>query len=126
MEPNTVLWILAGFLALLFLGTGMLKVTRSREQIVAAGLGWAEDYSESSLRAIGWAELLGAAGLVLPALLGVAPLLVPVAAAALAVLTAGAVVVHVRRGELSETLRTLALLALCVVLAVYRFGPEAF
>jgi uncharacterized membrane protein YphA (DoxX/SURF4 family) len=120
VDANTWLWILAGFLAAIFLGTGALKLTRSREEIVAAGLPWAKDYSERSLRTLGRAEVLGAVGVLIP-------YVAPVAAACLAVLTAGALVVHVRRREiLPDVLRTLALLAMCVVLAAYRFGPEAF
>ena len=41
MEPNTWLWILAGFLAAIFAGTGLLKLTTPRERLVEAGLGWA-------------------------------------------------------------------------------------
>ena len=126
MEPNTWLWILAGFLAALFLGTGVLKLTRSRDEIVAEGLTWAEDYSEPQLRALGWAEVLGAVGLVVPPLVGLG-IVTPIAASCLAALTAGALVVHVRRREfLPDALRTIALIVMCVVLAYWRFGPEAF
>ncbi|WP_345520778.1 DoxX family protein [Nocardioides conyzicola] len=126
MEPNTWLWILAGFLAALFLGTGVLKLTRSREEIVAEGLTWAEDYTEPQLRALGWAEVLGAVGLVVPPLVGVG-IVTPVAATCLTLLTAGALVVHVRRREfLPDALRTIALVVMCAALAYWRFGPHAF
>lgn len=126
MGANVWLWILAGFLAAIFLGTGVLKLTRTREEIVGAGLAWAEDYSERALRALGWAEVLGAAGLVLPPLVGLG-ILTPITAVCLAVLTTGALVVHVRRREfLPDVLRSLTLVAMCVVLAYYRFGPQAF
>ena len=126
MDANTWLWILAGFLAAIFLGTGVLKLTRTREEIVAAGLAWAEDYSEPALRALGWAEVLGAAGLVLPPLVGLG-ILTPITAVCLALLAAGSIVVHVRRRELlPDALRSLALVVMCVLLAYYRFGPEAF
>ena len=104
----------------------MLKLTRSREEIVAAGLTWAEDFSEPQLRALGWAELLGAVGLVLPPLVGLG-VLTPVTAVCLAVLMVGAVVVHVRRREfLPDVVRDLFLVGMCVVLAYYRFCPDAF
>lgn len=126
MDANTWLWILAGFLMLLFLGTGVLKLTRSREEIVAQGLTWAEDYSTRSLRLLGWAEVLGGVALVIPPLVSVG-ILTPIAATCLTLLTIGALVVHVRRREfLPDAVRTLALIAMCAVLAGYRFGPEAF
>jgi uncharacterized membrane protein YphA (DoxX/SURF4 family) len=126
VDANTWLWILAGFLAALFLGTGVLKLTRSRDEIIAEGLTWAEDYSEPQLRALGWAEVLGAVGLVVPPLVGFG-IVTPVAATCLTLLTVGALVVHVRRREfLPDAVRTIALIIMCVVLAYWRFGPEAF
>jgi uncharacterized membrane protein YphA (DoxX/SURF4 family) len=126
VDANTWLWILAGFLAALFLGTGVLKLTRSRDEIIAEGLTWAEDYTEPQLRALGWAEVLGALGLVVPPLVGFG-IVTPVAATCLTVLTVGALVVHVRRREfLPDAVRTIALIVMCVVLAYWRFGPEAF
>jgi hypothetical protein len=50
-----------------------------------------------------------------------------VAAVCLAALLLGATAVHVKRGELlPDALRALALVVMCVVLAVYRFGPQPF
>ena len=51
------------------------------------------------VRFIGYAELGGAAGLVLPAVTGIAPVLVPLAALGLATIMALAVPFHVMRGE---------------------------
>ena len=120
MDANVWLWILAGFLAAIFLGTGIVKLTRDRDEIIAAGLTWVEDVSDKNLRRLGWAEVLGGIGVLIP-------FVAPVAASALAVLAIGGVVVHVRRRELlPDALRTLALAGMCLVLAAYRFGPNAF
>jgi len=73
VEPNTWLWILAGFVALVFLGTGLLKLTTPRERLVEAGIGWTEDFSQQTIRLLGLAEVLGAVGLVVPGLIGVLP-----------------------------------------------------
>jgi hypothetical protein len=127
VDPNTWLWILAGFLAAIFVGTGLLKLTTPRERLVEAGMGWTRDFSQEQIRLLGAAELLGAVGLVLPPLLGSLPVLVPVTAVCLALQMAGATAVHIRRREfLPEALLALALVAMCVVLAVYRFGSQAF
>jgi uncharacterized membrane protein YphA (DoxX/SURF4 family) len=127
VEPNTWLWILAGFLAAIFVGTGLLKLTTPRERLVEAGMGWARDFSPEQIRLLGVTELLGAVALVVPGLVDILPVLVPVAAVCLALQMAGATAVHIRRREfLPEALLALSLVAMCIVLAVYRFGSQAF
>jgi hypothetical protein len=64
------------------------------------------------VKAIGALEVLAAIGLVLPAVTGVAPVLVPLAG--LGLLMIGARVVHVRRGEASFIVVNAALLAAAV------------
>jgi len=126
VDANTWLWILAGFLAAVFAGSGLLKLARSPDELAAAGLRWTASYAGGRLRLVGAAELFGAALLVLPPLLGLG-VVVPLAALLLAALTALELVVHVRRRELlPDALRTLALVVLCLLLAAYRLGPEAF
>jgi hypothetical protein len=127
VDTDTWLWVIAWALAAISLGTGLLKLTTARERMVEAGLTWAGDLGQPTLRAIGVVEVVAAVGLVLPPLLGVAPALAPVCALALALVAALETTVHVRRGELlPDALRTLTVLALAVVLAVYRFGPQSF
>lgn len=93
------LWILNGLLALAFVAAGSMKSLRPRTALVASGMAWAEDFSVPSVKLIGIAEVLGGLGLMLPLLTGIAPILAPVAATALAVVMIGAVVVHIRRQE---------------------------
>ena len=116
---GVVAWILQIVLALAFLAAGGMKLVRPRPALVGAGMGWADDFSDTAVKGIGALEVLGALGLVLPAVTGVAPWLVPVAALGLAATMAGAVVVHVRRKE--PVVPPLVLGVLALALAVIRF-----
>ncbi|MDT5259780.1 MAG: hypothetical protein QOD10_4860 [Mycobacterium sp.] len=120
---NLALWIIAIVLAVGFVASGLLKIVRTKEQLVASGFGWAQDYSPSTIRLIGLAEILGAIGLILPAALHIAPILVPLAAVGLALVMAGAAVVHARRKEWPFIAVNAVLLALAVIVAWGRFGP---
>lgn len=73
-------WIVSGLVALVFLAAGTMKLARPKEALVASGLAWTEDFTEPTVKAIGAAEVLGAIGIVLPALTGIAPILSTIAA----------------------------------------------
>ena len=118
---NAVLWLLQIVLALAFLALGLLMVTRSRERLLRVA-GWVEDFPEWVVTAIGVLELLGAVGVVLPGVLGVAGVLVPVAALGLVVLLIGAIVTHLLRGEQDEVGMPVALLIAAAVVAAGRLS----
>jgi hypothetical protein len=82
------LWIVQGLLLLLFLFAGGVKLVLPLEQLTGSIPlpGW-------FLRFIGVAEVLGALGLILPALLRIRPGLTPLAAAGLVVIMTGATVI---------------------------------
>jgi DoxX-like protein len=123
---DIALWIIAGLLAAVLLLGGVVKLVRPREELAAAGMGFAEDLSAGGIRAVGALEVLAGVGLVLPAVLGVAPVLVPLAAVGVVLLMVGAIVVHLRRGEVPPVAVNLALLALAAFVAWGRFGPAPF
>ena len=125
---NTALWIVAGLLSIVYVGSGGLKVIASKERIAATGpaAGWTEDFTPRSIKAIGVLELLGGLGLVLPAAFGVAPDLVPLAALGLAMIMAGAAATRISRREYRLMLVDLTYLVLIGFVAWGRFGPEAF
>jgi uncharacterized membrane protein YphA (DoxX/SURF4 family) len=123
---NVVLWILAGVLAAAFLGAGAMKVARSKEQLAGAGMAWTEDFSPGMVKLIGALEVLAGIGLILPAVLDIAPVFVPLAALGLVLMMIGAAVVHVRRKELGAIAPSLVLLVLAAVVAWGRFGPYSF
>lgn len=119
---NIVLWVVAILLAVAFLLAGLMKVTQPKEKL-AANMGWVEDYPQRTVRLIGTAEILGALGLVLPALTGIATFLTPLAATGLAVTMLLAVRVHARRHEPQLIVVNLVLFALAAFVALMRFGP---
>lgn len=117
---NVVAWILQIVLAAAFLAAGGMKLARPEPALVGAGMGWAEDFSDTNVKLIGAVEVLGAIGLIVPWLTGIAPILTPLAALGLALVMAGAVVTHVRRKE--QFIPPLVLGVLALVLAVLRFA----
>jgi uncharacterized membrane protein YphA (DoxX/SURF4 family) len=123
---DITLWIIAGLLALTFLAGGVVKLVRPKEKLAAAGMGFADDFSAGAVKAIGAVEVLAAVGLTLPAVLGIAPVLVPLAAAGLVLLMIGAIVTHLRRHESQAIVMNVALLALAVLVVWGRFGPQPF
>jgi len=123
---NIVLWNIAGLLAVGFLAGGAMKVIRSKAQLAASGFGYTEDFSPGAIKAVGILEMLAAVGLILPATVDIAPVLVPLAAVGVVLLMAGAVIVHLRRNEAKTIVVPLALLALAVFVAWGRFGPHSF
>ncbi|MGH3647649.1 MAG: DoxX family protein [Micromonosporaceae bacterium] len=123
---NVALWIAASTLAVVFLGSGATKLSLSRETIIAWGFTWAEDFSTAQVKLIGAVEVLGALGLIVPAALGIVETLSPLAAAGLAVVMAGAAIVHLRRNETKLLAGPLVLGGIAAVLAVLRFGLYSF
>jgi uncharacterized membrane protein YphA (DoxX/SURF4 family) len=123
---NIALWIIAGLLAVAFLAGGVMKLTQPKEKLAASGFGFVEDFSASAVKAIGALEILAAAGLILPAALDIAPVLVPLAAVGLVLLMVGAMITHLRRHEAQAIVVNLAVLALAVLVAWSRFGPQSF
>ncbi len=64
-------WIVAGLLAVLYLYAGGSKLVRSKQQL-APMMDWVDTIPMPVVRGIGALEVLGALGLVLPPLTGIA------------------------------------------------------
>ena len=124
---NTVLWILQALLAVAMLGAGAQKLTKTKEQLMASGqMDWTEDFPEPQIKGIGALEVLAAIGLILPALLDIAPVLVAVAASGVVLLMLGAAATHIRRKEPQMVVVNLVIAAIALFIAIERFGPHAF
>ena len=78
---NLTLWIVTGLLAVAYLAGGVAKLVVPREKFANfPSADWANDFSSDSFKVFGALEVLAAVGLVLPAVLDIAPVLVPLAA----------------------------------------------
>jgi uncharacterized membrane protein YphA (DoxX/SURF4 family) len=119
---ETALWIAQVLLAAIFLVTGTTKLTQPRLKLAAGPMRWAADVTDRQFRTIGLLEVLGATGLILPAALGIAPLLTPLAAIGLVLTMIGAIHVHVRHGETNRLAVPIVVLALALFVAIEGFG----
>jgi uncharacterized membrane protein YphA (DoxX/SURF4 family) len=125
---NIALWIVAGLLAIAYLAGGGGKVVLPKDKLIALGPSaeWAEDFSAAGVKAIGALEVLAAVGLILPAVLDIAPVLVPLAASGLVLIMIGATITRIRRREYTLMALDLVYLALAAFMAWGRFGPYSF
>ncbi|MEU6170638.1 DoxX family protein [Streptantibioticus parmotrematis] len=109
---NIAYWIVASLLALFYAYAGTLKVTRTRDQLRPM-MAWVDRVPLPAVRTLGAVEILGAAGLTLPPLTGIAPALAPAAAIGFVLLQIGAITVHLtsedHRIALNAALTTTAL-----------------
>ena len=110
------------FLAVGFVAVGILKVVMSSDKIRTSYFG-AEPWL---IRLLGVLEVLGAIGLILPGITGIAPVLTPLAAGGLALIMIGALVIHIRRKEFGSLAVPAVFLVLSFVVAWARFGPFSF
>ena len=117
---NIVLWIVQVLLALVFLLAGIMKATQPIDRL-AARMGWVRDFGPQIVRLIGVLEILGAVGLLLPALTGIWPWLTPLAAVGLVLTMIGAMLTHARRQEYSHIGSNVVLLLLAAFVAYGRF-----
>jgi uncharacterized membrane protein len=110
---NLAYWIVAGLLALFYLYAGGTKVVQSRERLRPM-MAWVDTMPMPAVRAIGIVEVLGAIGLVLPPLTGIAPWLALAAAIGFVVLQLAATGVHLRLGDRQVALNITLILAAAV------------
>lgn len=109
-------WIVAVLLAAFYVYAGGLKLVRSQEQLRPM-MGWVDRIPMRCVRAIGALEVLGALGLLLPPLTGVAVGLAVAAAIGLVLVQIGGTAVHLVRGEARVIGLNIALLVLAAVAA---------
>ena len=109
------LWVAQVALAALYGMAAYMKLLMPPADLVAMGLLWVENAPLLFVRAIGFAELLGVIGLLLPAATGIRPDLTVKAAWGLLIIQLLAIGFHVVRGEFDVLGFNAIYLALCVL-----------
>lgn len=124
---NAALWTGQILLAVIFAVSGVLKSTMSQQRMLETGQTGAAAYPLPVVRFAAICEILAALGLILPLLLGIAPVLTGWAAVGLAVVMVGATAMHGRLAIVRHTPAewrnvgvNMVLLAMCVFVAAGR------
>ena len=125
---DLALWIAAGLLAVVALVGGVSKTFVPKEKLAkTTGGRWTADVGVGFVKGLGVLEILAAIGLILPAVVDIAPVMVAVTAACWVMLMIGAIITHVRYCDGAKyVLATSTYLALAVFVAWGRFGPGSF
>jgi hypothetical protein len=124
---DLTLWIAAGLLATVAMAGGISKTFVPKAKLAAAHGGeWTAGASVGFVKTLGVLELLAAVGLILPAVVDIAPVMVPVTAVCWVLLMIGAMITHGRLGQFKLVMLNLVYLGLAAFIAWGRFGPESF
>ena len=121
---NIALWIITCIAAVAYAvgGASQLLMSKEKYRSLAASQHWVDDFGARHIKAIGITKLIGAVGLVLPAVTGVATVLVPLAACGLMLVMAGAATTRFRRSEWKYLVGDVIYLAVFAFIAWGRFG----
>jgi hypothetical protein len=111
------LWILQVLLAAMFVWHGLLFVAPPPEMVEIMN----QSINPGLRMFIGVAELLAAAGLILPGVTRILPWLTPLAAAGLMIVVGSASILHVSRGETGNATFAAVLFVLVTVVAYMRW-----
>jgi hypothetical protein len=113
-----VLSILNLAVAVLFVYVGTRKAFRPIPEL-AEKMPWVNHFSKRNVRLIGYAELAGGLGLVLPGIFGLGLLIPLIAALCLAALMIGAAVYHFRIKDNKGAIPSIVLAGILLLLALY-------
>lgn len=105
-------WLAQFLIAIPFAGIAMMKLNTPLAQL-GQNVPWAMEYPRM-VRVMGVIDLLGAIGIVVPALLRIMPRLTVWAAIGCALLMISAIIFHLLRGEASATPINIVYLALAI------------
>ena len=121
---SAAIWLAQIVVALVFAASGLTKLFMPLAEL-AAMMTWPGDYPAPFVRIIGLVDLLGALGLLLPALTRIRPRLGVLAAFCCVLLQVLAIAFHASRGEFTVLPLNFVLLPLCVLVLWGRAGRMA-
>ena len=114
-------WIVSGLLAFAYLFAGGSKILTGYDKIQER-MTWTSHSKPWVVKVVGILEVLGAIGLIVPVLLGILPVLTPVAASGFVAIQLVAIVIHIRIGEGKKIGANVVLLLLALFVAIARFA----
>jgi predicted transporter len=106
MNANNLLWAGQILLAVAMLAVGFGHAFTFDRMVTRPGMDWMAAVGRGPMRAIGGLEILGAAGLILPAATGILPWLSGAAAACVVLLMIFAAIFHARRSAEGRNIAT--------------------
>ena len=119
---NAALWVVAIVAGVISFAAAVNKLMQSKEELLThENMGWANEFSDESIKRIGAIEMLGVFGLIVPQGTGHVEILTPIAAVGLILLQIGAVIVHVRRREWRMLTINIPLILALSYVAIGRF-----
>ncbi|MGH2667463.1 DoxX family protein [Flavobacterium sp.] len=121
---NTILWIMQGLLSAFFIMPGYGKITGSKEKHIADGH-LKSNNSIMPIRILGFLELLGCIGIIIPWLTGIFPILTPMAATSFCLIMVAGMFVHTRKEEYKMFPMLILVFIISAVVAYFRFTDLA-
>ena len=120
---DAALWVAVIALAAVLIPSGFVHAVRGKKRSIELGQEWANDFTDQQIRLIGAAEIVGSLAVVVFPIIDFIPWVVPIAAAGLTVIGAGAAFVHIRRGDpLANTTVPALLAVIALIVFVGRVG----
>jgi uncharacterized membrane protein YphA (DoxX/SURF4 family) len=117
---SIALWVLQVLLAAVYVAHGWMMVSPPAELVALMN----EQLGVGFRLFLGVAELLAAAGLILPGITRILPFLTSLAAAGLMIVMSSATVLHVVRGESSSAISAAVLFVLVTIVAYARWKVQ--
>ena len=113
---NIVLWIIQSLIAIIFLGIGAFKTFGPKQKLQKISA-----TSITTTRLLGFLELPGAVGIILPFLLNIYPSLTAIAGVCLGIVMGGAIILHLQKKEYKALPLVIRLLILCITISINRY-----